>query len=397
MYAWELGKRARQRYAMREAIAYHEQALLSLGNLTGPRQEFIFDVLLDWVDAAFNFRPYGEQQGQLARAEEIARRLGDKPRLIRALHWTANVLLAQGRWTQAGAALTESLSLAQELGNEELSVRPIYFKALMTSFADPAEGLKWIELAEELAHKHHDLPTEALALATEAHVRAQLGEFDGAEQAIERARQISNDLGSPLVASDVDLFAAWTNLAMGNLERALEFGQRSVEMAIATDNMDCICSGLACIGYSNLELGRIAEAAAAFEKGIDRSDVSGAMIPKLNAQAGLAMTQFMSGDTEAVKGLEEAIVNMGLYQNHVGAASANLMLGNCLMQLGELSRASMCLDQAVDFYRQSRMYPFLARALFSLAELRNRQGRAAEAEQCRVEAESFGSSLGKIQ
>ena len=29
-YAYELGKRARQRYAMREAIAYYEQALVSL-------------------------------------------------------------------------------------------------------------------------------------------------------------------------------------------------------------------------------------------------------------------------------------------------------------------------------------------------------------------------------
>jgi len=54
-------------------------------------------VLLDWVDAAFNFRPYEEQQDRSPAAEEIARRLDDKPRLIRALHWTANVLLAQGR------------------------------------------------------------------------------------------------------------------------------------------------------------------------------------------------------------------------------------------------------------------------------------------------------------
>jgi tetratricopeptide (TPR) repeat protein len=202
-------------------------------------------VLLGWEEAAFNFRPYAAQLGQLTRAEEIARRLHDKPRLIQALHWNATVLLAQGRWTQAGAALTESLSLAEELGNEELSVRPLYFKALMISFADPAEALKWIGLAEELSHKHHDLHTEAVALATEAHVLAQLGKFNGAEQAIEHARLVSNGLGSPLLASDIDLFAAWASLAMGNRERALEFGERSVEVAIATDNMDCICSGLA--------------------------------------------------------------------------------------------------------------------------------------------------------
>jgi tetratricopeptide (TPR) repeat protein/transcriptional regulator with XRE-family HTH domain len=395
VYAYELGKRARQRYAMREAIAYYEQALLSLSSQAQPEEELIFDVLLGWEDAAFNFKPYEDQMVQLTRAEEIARRLHDEPRLVQALHWIANVLLAEGRWTQAGSALTESLSMAEELGNEQLSVRPIYFKALITSFADPAEALKWIGLAEELSHKHNDLQIEAVALATEANVRAQLGEFDGSQQAIERARQVSDGLGSPLVASDVDLFAAWACLAMGNREQALEFGQRSVDVAIATDNMDCICNGLACIGYTNLELGRIAEAAAAFEKGIERSDISGAMIPKLNGQAGLAMTQFMSGHPEAIRDLEDVIVTMRLYENHVGAASANHMLGTCFIQLGELERASSCLNQAVEFYRQSKMHPFLARALTSLAELRDRQGQGAEARNFRAEAESFRSMSSK--
>ena len=395
VYAYELGKRARQRYAMREAIAYFERALRSLDRLAEPKEELIFDVLLGWQDAAFNFTPYEDQLKQLDRAKEIARRLHDEPRLIRALHWIANVLLAEGRWTQAGSALTESLSLAEELGNEEMSVRPIYFKALLTSFANPAEALRWIGLAEELSHKYNDLQTEATALATEAHVRAELGEYDSSEQAMQRARQVSNNLGSPLVASDVDLFAAWAALAMGSMEQALVFGQRSVDVAIATDNMDCICNGLACIGYTNLELGRIPEAAAAFEKGIKRSDNSGAMIPKLNGQAGLAMTQFVSGHLEAIKDLESVIANMRQYENHVGAASANHMLGVCLIQLGELERASICLDQVVGFYRQSKMYPFLARALITLAVLRDSQGQVAEARKIRAEAESLRDISGR--
>jgi hypothetical protein len=138
--------------------------------------------------------------------------------------------------------------------------------------------------------------------------------------------------------------------------------------------MDRICSGLRHRVYQP-ELGRL-PGAAAFEKGIERSTFP-AMIPKLNAQAGLAMTRFIGGHPEAIRDLEELIVSMRLYENHVGAASASLMLGNCLCQVGELVRASACLDQAVDFYRHSRMSPFLAKALISMAELRNRQGRGA--------------------
>jgi tetratricopeptide (TPR) repeat protein len=185
----------------------------------------------------------------------------------------------------------------------------------------------------------------------------------------------------------VDLLAAWAYLFMGNREQALEFGQQSVERAIATDNMDCICNGLACIGYVNLELGRIPEAASAFEKGIERSDISGAMIPKLNGQAGLAVTRFMTGHPDAIKDLEEVLVNMRLYNNLVGVASANLLLGTCLIQLGEFERASNNLNQAIDFYRQSQMYPSLTKALRFMAELMDRQGHSSKAQAYRAEAD----------
>jgi len=39
---------------------------------------------------------------------------------------------------------------------------------------------------------------------------------------------------------------------------------------------------------------------------------------------------------------------MRLYENHVGAASANHMLGLCLIHVGELERASACLSQSRD-------------------------------------------------
>jgi predicted ATPase len=58
VYAQQLGIRARQRYAMREAIAYYEQALESLGNQAESQDDLILEVLLGWQEAAFNFRPY---------------------------------------------------------------------------------------------------------------------------------------------------------------------------------------------------------------------------------------------------------------------------------------------------------------------------------------------------
>jgi tetratricopeptide (TPR) repeat protein/transcriptional regulator with XRE-family HTH domain len=395
VYALKAGERARRRFAMREAMASYEQALEALDHQPDAPYETIYQAILGWEEAAFKFRPYEEQLGYLSRAEHLARSHQDRPRLIQALHWSANVYLARGLWTRAGPALTECLVLAEELKDEQLAVRPTYFKGLMMSFSDPDGAREWIERALELARKYDDLTIEALALATDGQVQAQLGEFAQSQQANEAAHQVASRLASPLTESDVDLLAAWACLAMGDIEQSLRLGERGVEIAIATDNMDCICSGLACVGYCNLELGRIPEAAAAFQKGIERSEISGAMIHKLNGQAGLAMAQFSSGRIEAVGDLQEVLGNMLVYQNYVGAANADLMLGMCLSQMGELERAERHIANAVDYYRRHRMRPYLARALFSLAELFEKQGRGAEAQDMRVEAESSLHTLGR--
>ena len=185
----------------------------------------------------------------------------------------------------------------------------------------------------------------------------------------------------------MDLLAAWASLAKGDLQQALELGQRSVAKAIATDNMDCICNGLACIGYGNLELQHIPEAVSAFERGIERSNISGAIIPLLNGQAGLAMAQFYSGRIEAIEDLEGVVAKMNLYEHYVGAANANFMLGTCLFQLGLLDRAETHITNAVDYYRRSQMRPFLARTLSGLTALLEKQGRLSEAQKNRAEAE----------
>jgi tetratricopeptide (TPR) repeat protein len=376
-YAFLMGGRARQRYAMREAMAYFEQALLALAQLAEPPDEFTYQVLLGWEEAAFKFRPYPEQLSHLAQAEQIARRREDKPALIQALHWTANVYLARGQWTRAGPALMECLSLAEELGSEQLSVRPIYFKGLMTSFFDPSQALPWIERALHLAQKYGDVHIEALAHGTKGQVQAQMGDFAGSQQSIALARQAAARLGSPLTESDVDLLAAWACLAMGETDQGLSYGQRSVQKAIATDNMDCLCNGLACVGYGNLELQRVPEAVSAFEKGIQSSEISGAIIPKLNGQAGLAMAQFFRGRAEAVQELESVLQQMHLYDNEVGAANANAMLARCYLQLADFERAETHLEAAIEYYRRTQMSPFLARAMMSREELMKRRGVSA--------------------
>lgn len=388
-YAICMGVAAMRTYALREAIDYLELAQQALDKTPDPPQELIYEATLRWVEAAFKFQPYTEQLHRLERAERIARELKDKPGLIRALHWRSNVHLARGLWMRAGPALMECLALADEVGDERLSVRPVYFKALTTTFLNPRESLVLLEQAIYLARKYKDRHVEIIALGTEAQMHAQLGKFEQAHELLQQTYNSLRRTDSPLTESDVDLATAWTYLAMNDAKQGLEYGQRSVEKAIAIDNMDCICYGFDCIGYGNLEMQHVAEAAQAFEEAIERSKKSGAVIPRLMGKAGLAMAQFYSGRVEAMQDLEKAMTRLKRFDNHVGAANAARMLGICLIQVGNLERAKHFLDTACDFYRQTEMYPSLIRTLRSLAKLLEKLHRSSDAQQVKVEVEKL--------
>ncbi len=392
-YALCVGSGAMKAYALREAIGYFDRALEALARVPHPSPQLVYEANMRWVEAAFKFKPYPEQLRRLTQAEAIARDLDDKPRLIRALHWTANVHLARGLWMRAGPTLMECLALAQELGNERLAVRPTYFKALMTTLANPRGSLALLEQALELTRKYADTHVEALTLGTIAQTHAQLGEFAQARGTMQQAFRELQRTDSPLTESDVNLLAGWTYLAMGDTQHGLEYGRRSVEKAIAADNMDCICYGYDCVGYGYLEMQRIPEATSAFEEAIRRSETTGAIIPELLGQAGLAMSRFCSGRTEAIQDLEAVGTAMQSYHDYVGEADVARMLGTCLVQLGDLERAESYLNTALAFYRRMEMRPYQMRALMSLAQLFEQQNRPGEAQNAQAEMAALMQAL----
>ncbi len=78
-------------------------------------------------------------------------------------------------------------------------MRPIFFKGLMTGFADPHNALPWLDRAAETGgRKYGDLHIEGLALGTRGQVLAQLGEFAQSQAGHNcRHRQVAARLGSP--------------------------------------------------------------------------------------------------------------------------------------------------------------------------------------------------------
>lgn len=385
-YAQRAGTQALRVYALPEALNHFERALAALKNVPAARPVETYEALMGWAEAAAKFRPYAEQLSNLARAENIARALNDKPRLARALYSIGGVHASQGHNLLAETALAECFTLADELGDERLTVIPTYFMGMATLSGNPRGAVPLFERAIELAQRYENLDIEAVAWVAKAWALAQLGEFVNARAAIARGQELVPRVKSPMIASDIDLFAGWAFLEMGDAQQGLIYGQRGVEKAVAARNYDCVCGAHLCVGFNQLAAQRLPEAAQEFREAIRESKFSGAALFENMGNAGLALANFYSGRVQTTDVLEESYAQaqaMDISMSRLFIAQA---LSAIYTQRGDTARAELLLNDALAFFRRNEMLPSLPPTLEALGRVYERQGRPQKAEAARAEA-----------
>ncbi len=392
-HAMRAGEGAMKVYALHEAMEHYQRALDALDKMPAAPPEQLVDSTLGWCRAAMKVKPYAELVERLTRAEKIARELNDKRRLAQVLHWLANVHFAHGYNTRAVPALFENYRLANEIGDERLSVIPSYWMAFFMVDRDPRGALEQFKRVIELARKYHDREIEAHAIATQAFAHGRLGEFAQAEAELQQAFEMVQSINSPIKEADVNNLAAFTYLDMGDAERGIEYGQRGADKAMAANALECASAGLMAVGFCHLQSQKLSEAQNAFDRSMRLAESRGADAFRNQAWSGLAVAQFFSGRAEAINDMESALANARAIDDEYGIAFLAQMLGEAYTRTGEFERAQNYLDAALEYYRRSQMRPYLVRALESVSTLYERQGRKADAERARAEADQLKSEL----
>ncbi len=309
----------------------------------------------------------------------------------------ANTHLSRGRTSRGMPVLMESFALVEELGDERLSVLPRFARAYFMLDSEPRMAIEELTQVIELANKYGDRDLEATALGIKAMIAARLGEFQQAEQAADSALQLVAELNSPMTETDVDLFAGFSYLDMGDADRGLEYGQRAVDKALSTDRIECICNGFVCVGFGLLQHQQLPEAIEAFEESIRRSTASGATQIEYMGRTGLAVAELMSGRTGAVQEMETTLDSAKSLGDPYIIAFLSQWLGEGHAQLDGSNegaqRAEGYLEAALDYYRRAGMNPYAVRALHSLASIYGRQGRDEDASRALAEAEELSKGL----
>ncbi|MDF2703441.1 MAG: hypothetical protein K0S10_2387, partial [Rubrobacteraceae bacterium] len=398
-YAMGAGAQAVKVYAMSEALEHYEHAYEALRKLAEPSAEQLCDAILGWAPAALKLRPYGEVVERLKEAEKIARELEDEARLVQILHWIANAYISNGFPGRGMPALFESYQLAEQLGDERLSLEPTFWMTMGMIDRDPRGGMEQMDNVIEEARKYRRWEIEAHALATKANAHARLGEFEEAWDAIQRAHEEVRKTDSLVKQADVALHSSQAFFDMGDVQRGLEYSQRGTKKALTAHGLECAAAGYYATGLGNLQARNLEEAQRAFEAALKlRTDnlpeFQGGSEQLVNrVHAGLAVARYFGGDIEAIKDMERTLANAVAVGDDYTVAFIAQALGEAYTRLGDFERAERHLNTALDYYRRNDMRPYLARALQSLAYWYEQQGRDGEAEQVRTEARRLVEEL----
>jgi tetratricopeptide (TPR) repeat protein len=336
---------------------------------------------------------------RLKEAEKIARELEDEARLVQILHWIANAYISNGFPGRGMPALFESYQLAEQLGDERLSLEPTFWMTMGMIDRDPRGGMEQMDNVIEEARKYRRWEIEAHALATKANAHARLGEFEEALDAIERAHEEVRKTDSLVKQADVALHSSQAFFDMGDVERGLEYSQRGTQKALTAHGLECAAAGYYATGLGNLQARNLKEAQRAFEAALKlRTDnlpeFQGGSEQLVNrVHAGLAVARYFGGDIEAIKDMERTLANAVAVGDDYTVAFIAQALGEAYTRLGDFERAERHLNTALDYYRRNDMRPYLARALQSLAYWYEQQDRDGEAEQVRTEARRLVEEL----
>jgi class 3 adenylate cyclase/tetratricopeptide (TPR) repeat protein len=388
-FAMQAGARAARIFAPRDAIEHYERAYQALSRCQDPPPREVYDAIMAWVSLAMRFRSREQMLERLQEAEKIARNLDDKARLGQALIWIGNLHFLTGFRSLGLAALVEGQQLARELQDESLTVLPMFIMTTLMLDEDPHSALESIAGVIDLARRYHLTEVESHALATKAQAHAQLGESEQALENIDRALALAPTANSRVIEADVEMIAGVVYFDLGDLERAMMYGERGADRALMARGMECACEGFYLTGVLRLQANDVPGAMKALQESFAFSEFSEFQDLRNRVRATLAMTHALAGRTEAIQEVEQGLREARAMGQKSGAAMIAQGLGEVYLYLGDLERAKPHLEAALAHYREKSMHPYTARLLRSLALLYDGQGQHAEAERARAESQSL--------
>ncbi len=310
----------------------------------------VLDAALDHLEAGYlNDRVLG-----------LARRVLEAPGLLAGGRRAALLLRVADRLHTAGlreeeeTAIEEELSLAREIGDEELESKGLVARGTLSwSLARTSRARADFEAARDLARRMGDKQREAQAMGNLGVVAWGQGHLDEARQLFDGCRELASEIGDPVVEARASGNLGHVALALGLLADALEDYEAHRTLAAAAGLHESEGRAAGNAGQVLLLLGRWDEAEAPLAHHLRVARETGSRIDEAFASLNLAELDVCRGHAErAAEAFARVLALAQRIRHRRGEAHTLLMWGGLETECGDVTAAAERFDDAASIAAQ---------------------------------------------
>jgi tetratricopeptide (TPR) repeat protein len=288
LYCRQAGTKATARSALREAVAYFEQALMALQHLPQSRDTYeqAIDVRLDLRTALMPLGELGRMHGCLVEAEALAQELGDQRRLGQVSAFMSQYFWLTGEPEHAIAAGQCTRDIAVTTGNSALEVQAYLYLGRASHAqghylrATDFLGRSAASLEGNLSHErfgHAGLPSVSshtwLALSF-----TELGAFAKGIEHGEAGLRVAKKTDQPYNLIQTYHGLGQLYLRNGDLPQAIPLLERALSLCRGAHIPMWFPSVAAPLGCAYAQAGRLAEAFPLLEQAVEQATRIGRML-----------------------------------------------------------------------------------------------------------------------
>jgi class 3 adenylate cyclase/predicted ATPase len=396
IHSWfESGQRALAHSANVEAIANFRKALQLLNTLpeTPERTKQEIDIQLALGIPLIAVRGYAsaDTSEAFSRARTLCLRLGNIPEYFQALFGLWGHKWMSGKNDEALHMADEFLSRSRALSDSvPLMVAHRVMGSTLLTIGDFQSSANHFEEAIRLSLSKGKQPLynlymvepQAASLLLLSWDLWFLGYPDQSLSHVSEALALGQDLGHPYTVAFAHYMTSVVHLLRGDAGRALESAERSFEMSQEQRFSLYVTLSRISRGRALADLGRLEDARAEIELGIDEARRSGVgyMLPMM--ESWLAEVRAKAGENEtALSIVEETLLKIGDVTGRAWEAELHRQRAQILAALNPSNarEAESCLKKSIEVARGQNAKSLELRAATSLAELWRTQGRPDEA------------------
>jgi tetratricopeptide (TPR) repeat protein len=406
-YCRQAGAKAFARSALREAVAYFEQALAALAHLPERRDtlEQAIDLRFDLVPALNPLEEYARVFDHLRAAETLAERLGDARRLGRIASSLCSYFTNMGEHDSAIAAGQRAFTLATTSGVSDVQVigqTPLgaayytvgdfrqaldYARRTMVLFTGELRSARFGQSTLPAVGSRR---TAALSLA-------ELGDFAAGRGMGEDAVRIAEAAEQPFSIAMALMAVGVVHYRQGDIHTAVPVFERGLALCQTANFPRLVPLTASFLGAAYALVGRMAEALSLLDQTLERVATGSSMLFHTLVLTELSEALFFVGHVNEAGALAERLLKLS--RIHTGSgyqAHAYRLLGDIAAHRHppevETAQAHYC--QAITLAQELGMRPLLAHCHRGLGMLYAQRGLREQARMELVTAIALYRAMG---